>query len=170
MSDSVWIRKIWRDTVWALLHNIRIRVTAQVRRPSVTIFGSGKTAGINILLPLNGEPGSAAAEPYDGPFAAAYNPQTGKLDVNGGWAFCNGAFATVPPARDIKPENGYLCVCAELTDGNWSPPEIRIATPAGTAHPIAEIVVDKDGDVWICQYPVTVAQIMTAKKCPLAEI
>ncbi len=165
MSDSVWIKKLWRDTVWAMLHNIRIQVSKDVTRPVATPFGVGTAAGINIQLPS--ETGEEASS-YSGPFAVRYDSGSKKLRIGAGWLFCNGVFGSVP-AGSVAPANGILCVTAELADGEWSKPEIKFADPSGTAHPIARVAV-AGGSVVITQFPVTVAQLMTVKQCILAEV
>lgn len=71
--DAVWISRIWRDTVWAMLHNIKIRQNRFIKTAAVTPFGSGSSAGINIDLPGTGESGSEP-EMYDGPFSVTFLP------------------------------------------------------------------------------------------------
>ena len=114
-NDAVWIRRVWRDTVWALLHNIRIRMSSDVERPSVLVSGSGKTAAINITLPAAPEMEEAGSDAYSGSFAVTYNSKTKKLDVGPGWLCCNGTFSEVAAFRDIQPETGCLCISAKLT-------------------------------------------------------
>ena len=71
--DAVWISRLWRDTVWAALHNIRIRQNPSIKTPAVVFFGESTSAGINIDLPGTGNGESIAA--YDGPFSVSL--QTG---------------------------------------------------------------------------------------------
>lgn len=173
-NDAVWIRRVWRDTVWALLHNIRIRMSSDVERPSVLVSGSGKTAAINITLPAAPEMEEAGSDAYSGSFAVTYNSKTKKLDVGPGWLCCNGTFSEVAAFRDIQPETGCLCISAKLTPaGTWSVPTFSFTTPAADAFPLAAVTVKKSAgkqQVEIRQYPVTVAYLFQVKICPLAEI
>lgn len=169
MKDAVWIKRAWRDAVWSMLHNIRIRITTDAGRPSVTCFGAGKAAGINIILPAKSDE-EAELDAYGGPFAVTYNAKTRQLDVKAGWALCNGTFVPAAAAEGIEPESGILCVCSSRDDkGVWSAPEIKFAPPAADAHPIAEVKVS-GAAVTVTQFPVAVAHIMTVKKCTIAEL
>ncbi len=120
------------------------------------------------VLLLSGE--SAA---YTGSFAVTV--ADGTLNVSAGYLNRNGEFLAIPKITDIAAGNGTLCLCTTIDDsGKWTKPEIKIAEPAADAYPLAAITVEKQKEgektrIAVRQYPVTVAVIMLAKPCPLAE-
>jgi len=122
---------------------------------------------------LLGTPGGATAaggEPAKWPFAVSF--QDGMLRVEGGWLNRNGLEMLYVNPHLIYPQAGYVCVCSEPVDkkGSWSTPDIRILSkPIPCAFPVAEVA--KSGADWeIEQYPVAVAIILAAKRCPVAEL
>lgn len=92
----------------------------------------------------------------------------GLLNIAEGWLNRNGEWLTIPKVTGVTPETGWLCICSTIENGNWTYPQIKIATPAADAYPIAEIKVE-DNSITIRQLPVVVATINLAKPCPMAE-
>ena len=96
----------------------------------------------------------------------------GKLEISGGWVNRNGLVMQWYEGETIEPAEGILCICSEPTDklGKWSDIRARITkTPSVFDSPIAKVTME-NGSVSIEQYPVTVAYILTAKRCPIAEL
>lgn len=156
---AVWITDLWRDTVWALLHHINIRMDKRVKTPGIGISGTGGAARLNILLP------SPEPPPPEGLFRVTV--VDGKLDVTGGFLLRNGEMLAVPAKTGITATTGYLCVASTVDDRGWSDPELKIATPAPDAFPVAEIKVSGSA-VTVIQFPVAVAVIMLTKLCPFS--
>ena len=121
------------------------------------------------ILLLGGSGGTV----YSGPFAVT--AADGKLNVSAGYLNRNGEFLAMPATKGIVAATGTLCLCTTIKDGLWTKPEIKIAEPAADAYPLAEITVTaaKEGEtapgIAVRQFPVTVAIIMLAKPCPLAQ-
>ena len=61
--SAIWVNKEKIQTLWGLLHNIRIRMLENINYPGVKISGTGLKATINIDLPRSNRNG------YSGPFA-----------------------------------------------------------------------------------------------------
>lgn len=61
--SAIWVTKEKIQTLWGILHNIRIRMQENINYPGVRISGSGLKATMNIDLPL--KPGS---DQYNGYF------------------------------------------------------------------------------------------------------
>ncbi len=109
--------------------------------------------------------GGSSAAVYDGPFALTF--KDGKLFVAAGWLLRNGEMLTVAEVKDMTPpkSTGVLCVCSTVENKKWTVPEIKIATPAADAWPIAEIKIDAKGKLTIRQFFSPVAVIMLKKTC-----
>jgi hypothetical protein len=54
---ATWISKEKIQTIWGMLHNIRIRMQENIKTPAVTVSGSGLRAAVNIDLPKLGSGG-----------------------------------------------------------------------------------------------------------------
>ena len=96
----------------------------------------------------------------------------GELEISGGWVNQNGLRMQWYDGEKISPSTGVLCIATEPVDklGNWSPVRARITKqPTVFDSPIAKIEKSSD-TVSIEQYPVTVAHIVVAKRCPIAEL
>lgn len=102
---------------------------------------------------------------YDGPFAVTF--KDGKLFVAAGWLLRNGEMLTVAEVKDMTPpkSTGILCVYSTIKNKQWTVPEIKIATPAADAWPIAEIKIGEKGKLTIRPFPAAVAIIMLKKTC-----
>lgn len=122
------------------------------------LFTSGEKSIINL--------GAATTDVYTGPFAMSYDAQSKKIKVAAGYLSRNGEFVEVP-ATEIAPANGVICVCSTIREGEWSKPEIKIATPAKENYPIGSCEV-KNESVNICCYRVSVAMIIISAECPLS--
>ncbi|MDD3886955.1 MAG: hypothetical protein PHI35_08780 [Victivallaceae bacterium] len=162
--SKVWLTQHTFDTLMALSRNYRIRMSSNVKTPAVAVSGTGKRACVNILLP------TSAAAGYNGNFKVTLNEKE-KLEISSGFLNRNGEFLPIPSDLSDPPDkSGYLCLCSTIEEGKWTKPEFRIAEPAADAYPIAEITVEeKDGkkNIYIRQFPVNVAIILLAKRCPL---
>lgn len=118
---------------------------------------------------------------YTGNFAVTLDA-AGKLRVGPGWLNRNGIFYgyVEQSAAGIEPKNGILCITSRPVDkkGNWSDPVCEIREhPDQMAFPLAEITVQEVEEetktrelVKIRQFPVTVATILYAARCPIAEL
>ncbi len=114
---------------------------------------------------------------YSGPFAVNlfYDSEDNpKLEVNAGWATVNGIFFEVKQKK-INPEDGYLCVYADVKmDSIEIPaPEIKFGTPGINYYPIARITKYGESQKisWgVEQYYSQVAVFQIVKPCPLAEL
>lgn len=119
---------------------------------------------------------------YSGNFAVTLDA-AGKLRVGPGWLNRNGIFYgyVEQSSGGITPKTGILCITSRPVDkrGNWSDPVCEILdSPNQLAYPLAEITVAEtagtDGkmrkSIGIRQFPVTVATILYAARCPIAEL
>ncbi len=58
---ATWVSKEKIQTIWGMLHNMRIRMQENIKTPSITATGTGLQASINIALPkLGSESGELA--------------------------------------------------------------------------------------------------------------
>lgn len=130
------------------------------RRATGTVFSAARLDG-----------GGNYVAPATGLFEVAEDD--GKLAVGPGFVNRNGLdFTQFPGAEGIAPKSGYMCICSEPADklGNWTAVEAKIlAEPNIFAFPVAKITVANSA-IEIEQYPVTVAYILGAKRCPIAEL
>ncbi|MDD5729409.1 MAG: hypothetical protein PHV59_12685 [Victivallales bacterium] len=122
--------------------------------------GSGKW-GIILI-------GGSGGSDYNGQFKVS-RADNNTLSVSGGYLNRNGDFSKVEAKTEITPKTGKLCIYSTIKDSKWTDPEYKIIEPAADAYPIAEITVDKENNVSIKQYPVTVAVILLVKVCPLTK-
>ncbi len=104
---ATWVSKEKIQTIWGMLHNIRIRMQENIKTPSVTATGTGLQASINIALPK-----SAAGNEYNG-FLKVIQTAPDKLKIVDGF----------DPDNDNCWEgmiNGFDCTCLakEITISN----------------------------------------------------
>ena len=58
---ATWVSKEKIQTIWGMLHNLRIRMQENIKTPSITATGTGLQASINIALPM-----STSSNDYNG--------------------------------------------------------------------------------------------------------
>lgn len=166
-SNVVEVIRNWK----ALWNNV---VRDELRRMT-PIQGAGcrieRRAMGTVFSAVRSADGGNFAVPAAGLFEVAEDD--GQLIVGPGFVNRNGLdFAQFPGAEGIAPKSGYMCICSEPADklGNWTPVEAKIlAEPNIFGFPVAKITV-ANGVIEIEQYPVTVAYILGAKRCPIAEL
>jgi hypothetical protein len=114
------------------------------------------------LLLLGG--GGKAAWEYDGPFAVEWDSEIEKIKVKAGYLSRNGEWLKVEES-ELAPSEGYICVCSKIDDeGNWSEPEVKIATPAKDTYPIGYCKMN-DGKATISCYGVPVVILIVTDVC-----
>ena len=156
---------------WKNLWNSRLR--DEFRRREI-VAGPGvrvsRTPRGTVVSVNRGHGGTPPAGSGEGPFTVSLEDNLFK--VTGGWLNRNGLEMIELPPSQLQPRAGYVCVCSEPVDkkGNWSEPNIRILEkPLSCAFPVAHVA--QSGTGWeIEQYPVAVAIILAAKRCPVAEL
>lgn len=155
-------RSLWNNQIIDLLRSLDVTAGPGIRidkRPTGRV--------ISAVPQYSGGTQSGTS----GLFLVSLNDK-GKLEISGGWVNRNGLAVTWYKGETIEPTTGILCISSEPVDklGNWSPVRARITeTPTTFDSPIAK--VEKSSDiVTIEQYPVTVAHIIAAKRCPIAEL
>ena len=105
---------------------------------------------------------------YDGPYAV-HITDGGGLQINGGFAICNGIFMRVS-GTSLGVQNGFLCVVTEHSSdtGLWATPKIQYANPGAFAYPIAEI--KKSGERIVHGCSGGVALFFATELCPVELI
>ena len=126
------------------------------------LYGNGGRGVVNL--------GAGTPENYDGPFAITYDADRRILQVRAGYLSRNGEFIGVP-AAEIEPETGLVCVCSALEDAEWTPPEIKVASPDKFSYPIGSCKAEGTGEnmsVSVCSFRIPVAIIIDTAVCPLS--
>lgn len=132
-----------------------------------TIFTRG-AIGSPIIFAADGKGvillGANAQDSYNGPFALSYDTEAKKLKVKSGYMSRNGDFVTVAE-KMLAPQTGTICACSNLdSNGNWSVPEIKFATPDKNNFPVGSCEV-KGESVTVCAFRVPVAILILAEVC-----
>lgn len=108
--------------------------------------------------------GAASQDNYNGPFALNYDTEAKKLKVKPGYMSRNGDFVTVAE-KMLSPQTGTICASSNLdSNGNWSTPEIKFATPDRNNFPIGSCEV-KGESVTVCSFRVPVAILILVEIC-----
>ena len=123
---------------------------------SPVLFANGGRAVVNL--------GASTQDLYDGPFALSYDAESKKLKVAAGYLNRNGEWKDVP-AAELPPSTGTVCVCTTLdSEGSWSEPEVKIATPGQCAFPVGSCKTSGESETY-CSFRVPVAIFMVADLC-----
>ena len=72
------------------------------------------------------------------PFWVTHNPETGMLDITGGWVIGNGE-KLLAKADSLGVQNGYVCVTSELVGINYKEPTFKYGEFAPNCIPIAYV-------------------------------
>lgn len=123
---------------------------------SPVLFSRGGKAVINL--------GASTQDTYDGPFALSYDAESKKLKVAAGYLNCNGEWVEVAK-KELPPSMGTVCVCTTIgSDGSWTTPEVKVATPGQYAFPVGSCKVSGES-VTVCSFRVPVAIFIAADIC-----
>lgn len=155
-------RSLWNNQIIDLLRSLDVTAGPGIR------IDKRPTGRVISAVPLST---GGTQSGTSGLFLVSLNDK-GKLEISGGWVNRNGLVMQWYEGEKINPTDGFLCICSEPTDknGHWSDIRARITEkPTTFDSPIARIEVI-NGTVIIEQYPVTVAYILAAKRCPIAEL
>ena len=155
-------RNIWNNQIIDFLRSLEL-----IAGPGIRIDKRPAGRVISAIFPS----GSSADFGISGLFQVSLS-ENDKLEISGGWVNRNGLVMQWYEGETIEPAEGILCICSEPTDklGNWSDIRARLTqTPSVFDSPIAKVTME-NGSVSIEQYPVTVAYILAAKRCPIAEL
>ena len=129
----------------------------QLVRPGAPVIFAANGKGVILL-------GAISQDVYDGPFALSYDTETKKVKVAAGYLNRNGEWKDVP-AAEFSPATGTVCVCTTLdSEGSWSEPEVRIATPGPYAFPVGSCRASGES-VTVCSFRVPVAVFTVADLC-----
>lgn len=121
------------------------------------IFASATKAVINLGA-------SSQQDLYDGPFAMSYDAEKKKLTVAMGYCLRNGDFDNVAK-KELTPATGTVCVNSTMnSDGSWTTPEIKFATPSAANYPVGNCKVTGE-TVAFCSYRVPVAIFIVTAIC-----
>lgn len=165
-SNVVELIRNWRD-LWNNQISGSLRSLELTAGPGIRI----DKRPVGQVISAIPQTGKAAADSMSGLFQVTPT-EDNQLEISGGWVNRNGLEMSWYPGGTVDAAEGILCICSEPIDklGNWTGVYARIVEePTTFDSPIAEIF--KEGDsVTIQQYPVTVAYIFAAKRCPIAEL
>jgi len=150
--------------------NVTLSGTGDYAEPSASnpaSFTRGST-GAPVIFAANGKGvillGAISQDVYDGPFALSYDTETQQVKVKAGYMSRNGDFVSVAE-KSLSPQTGTICACSDLdSEGNWSTPEIKFATPDKNNFPVGSCEV-KGESVTVCSFRVPVAILVIADVC-----
>lgn len=155
-------RNIWNNQIIDFLRSLEL-----IAGPGIRIDKRPTGRVISAVLQSSGGTQSGIS----GLFLVSQSDK-GKLEISGGWVNRNGLVMQWYEGETIEPAEGILCICSEPLDkkGKWSDIRVRITKePTVFDSPIAAVSIE-NGSLSIEQYPVTVAYILAAKRCPIAEL
>lgn len=96
--------------------------------------------------------------------------------ISGGWANFNGNFKQIPLVEEFELKEGYLCLNWEISEGVFTEPIFRFATPSVMDYPIAYVTdVTSEGassrarkSYHIRHFYPAVAFFLVTEVCPMA--
>ena len=102
MGKAIWVMDTHWDEVWALVHNIRVRMSRTVKKPGFSIARSGTRSAITLDLPepTAGSGGGMVPAVMTSAPASGYGAGTAKkitLESTGLWTATGDDLAVVCP-------------------------------------------------------------------------